>query len=202
MTKTEWLPKIRKRQNRTIQGRTLGISQLEGTHAAEVQQEVPWMFTSLPVLISGQTNITVSSAKFPTWTASTTSLSGAHKQRLTLLTVLPLEMCKGECIICWRKEKLQFATVFVFWALISYYGVVVALQTNIWFVNAGTVAVFVAAALRWTVIPNKSKVALASSWRHTGPIHTALFTDWLTLPRSTVLGGGGDKQHWTKPFWT
>lgn len=35
-----------------------------------------------------------------------------------------------------------------FLAQITYYGVVVALQTNIWFVNTSTVAVFVAATLR------------------------------------------------------
>lgn len=53
---------------------------------------MPGVFTSFPVLIPGQTNIAVSSAKFPTWTASTASLGGAHKQRLTLLTVLSLEI--------------------------------------------------------------------------------------------------------------
>lgn len=69
---------------------------------------------------------------------------------------------------------------------VTYYGVVVALQANIWFVNTSAVAVFVAAALRRTVIPDESKVALASSRRHASPVHTALGTDWLTLTRSAV----------------
>lgn len=63
------------------------------------------MFASLPVLSSGQTNIAVSSAKFPTRTASPTSLSGAHKQRLTLLTVLSLEMGEGRMDHLWKQGK-------------------------------------------------------------------------------------------------
>lgn len=68
----------------------------------------------------------------------------------------------------------------------TYYGVIVALKTNIWFANASAVAVFVAAALRGTVIPHKSKVTLAHSWGHARPVHTALCTHWLTLTRDTV----------------
>lgn len=61
-----------------------------------------------------------------------------------------------------------------------------ALEANIWFANASTVAVFVAAALRGAVIPHKSKVTLANSWGHARPVHTALCTHWLTLTRDTV----------------
>lgn len=46
----------------------------------------------------------------------------------------------------------------------TYYSVIVALETNIGFVNTSTVAVLVAAALRGTVIPDKAKVALANAW--------------------------------------
>ena len=46
----------------------------------------------------------------------------------------------------------------------TYYGVIVALKANIWFINSSTVAVFVAAALRGAVIPHKAKVTLANSW--------------------------------------
>lgn len=61
-----------------------------------------------------------------------------------------------------------------------------ALKANIWFTNTSTVAVFVAAALRGTVIPHKSKVTLANSWGHACPVHTALCTHWLTLTRNTI----------------
>lgn len=60
------------------------------------------------------------------------------------------------------------------------------LQTNIWFVNTSTVAVFVAAALRGAVIPYKAKVTLANSGGCACPIHTALCTNWLTLTRNTA----------------
>lgn len=66
------------------------------------------------------------------------------------------------------------------------YGVIVALETNIWLVNTSAVAVFVAAALRRAIIPHKAKVTLTNSWRHACPIHTALCTHWLTLTRNTV----------------
>lgn len=46
----------------------------------------------------------------------------------------------------------------------TYYGVIVALKANIWFVNTFTVAVFVAAALRGAVVSHKPKVTLANSW--------------------------------------
>lgn len=46
----------------------------------------------------------------------------------------------------------------------TYYGVIVALKANIWFVNTCTVAVFIAAALRGAVISYKAKVTLANSW--------------------------------------
>lgn len=65
-------------------------------------------------------------------------------------------------------------------------GVIVALEANVWFVNTSTVAVFVAAALRGTVIPHKSKVTVALSWWHTCPVHTALCTHWLTLTGNTI----------------
>lgn len=68
----------------------------------------------------------------------------------------------------------------------TYYGIVVALQANIWLTNTSTVAVFVAAALRGTVIPHKSKVTLANSWGYARPVHAALCTHWLTLTRNTV----------------
>lgn len=68
----------------------------------------------------------------------------------------------------------------------TYNGVIVALNANIWFVNTSTVAVFVAAALRGTVISHKSKVTLTHSWRHACPVHTPLCAHWLTLTRNTV----------------
>jgi len=45
--------------------------------------------------------------------------------------------------------------------------------------------VFVTAALRGAVLPDKPKVTLTDSWRHTGPINTALSAHWLTLTRHT-----------------
>lgn len=54
------------------------------------------------------------------------------------------------------------------------HGVIVALETNVWFVNTSTVAVFVAAALRGTVVPHEAKMTPANSWGHTCPVHTAL----------------------------
>lgn len=60
------------------------------------------------------------------------------------------------------------------------------LKANIWFVNTSAVAVFVAAALRGTVVPHKSKVTLAHSWGHACPVHTALSTHWFTLTRNTA----------------
>lgn len=64
----------------------------EDTHAAGVQEEMPGVLASFPVLISGQTNVAVSSAKFPARSASAPSLSGAHKQGLALLAVLSLDV--------------------------------------------------------------------------------------------------------------
>ena len=68
----------------------------------------------------------------------------------------------------------------------THYGVIVALEANIRFVNSSAVAVFVAAALRGAVISHKSKVTLAHSWGHARPIYTALGTHWLTLTRNTA----------------
>lgn len=65
---------------------------------------MPGAFTSFPVLIPGQTNIAVSSAKFPTWPASAASLGGAHEQRLALLTVLALEVWRRALIIRQQRE--------------------------------------------------------------------------------------------------
>lgn len=78
-----------------------------------------------------------------------------------------------------HKQRLTLLTMFT-------HGVIVTLQTNIWFVNTSTVAVFVAAALRGAVIPYKAKVTLANSRGCACPIHTALCTHWLTLTRNTA----------------
>lgn len=86
----------------------------------------------------------------------------------------------GAAIYCRaHKQRLAFLTV-----LTS--GVIVALQTKIGLVNTGAVAVFVAFALRGTVVSNKAKVTLANSWGHACPINTALCTNRLTLTRNTV----------------
>lgn len=68
----------------------------------------------------------------------------------------------------------------------TYYSVIVALKANIWLGNTSTVAVLVAAALRGTIIPHKSKVTLANSWGHAGAVQTALCTHWFTLTRNTI----------------
>lgn len=91
-------------------------------------------------------------------------------------------MVEGECVTCGNGKT----TVFLCLAKSAHYGVVVARKANIWFVNTSTVAVLVAAALRWTVVSNKSKVTPAHSWGHTRPIHTPLCTHWLTLTRNTA----------------
>lgn len=77
----------------------------------------------------------------------------------------------------------------------TYYGVIVALKTYIWFVYASTVAVLVAAALGGAVITHKTKVTLANPWGHARPVHTALCTHWLTLTRNT------DKKNIEKEIW-
>lgn len=68
----------------------------------------------------------------------------------------------------------------------TYYGVIVTLKANIWFVNTSAVAVLVAAALGGAVIPHKSKVTLANPRRQARPVHAALCTHWLTLTRNTA----------------
>lgn len=100
------------------------------------------MFASLPVLIAGQADIAVSSAELPAWPAGAASLSGAHEQRLTLLAVLSLEGGRGRRSHAPARGSCRSA------AAVTYDGVVVALQANIWLAHAGTVAVLVAAALR------------------------------------------------------
>lgn len=84
-----------------------------------------------------------------------------------------------------NRGKTSVYSVWMCVTLSTYYGVIVALKTNIWFVNTCTVAVFVAAALRGAVVPHKTKVALTNSWGHARPIDTALCTNGLTLTRNT-----------------
>ena len=68
---------------------------ISDTYAIGVQREEPWVFKGLLMFIPGQTHSTVSPAKLPTWTTSSTPLGGSHKQWLTLLTVLTLEWGGG-----------------------------------------------------------------------------------------------------------
>lgn len=81
--------------------------------------------------------------------------------------------------------KTSANSVWMCVTLSTYYGVIVALKTNIWFVNTCTVAVFVAAALRGAVVPHEAKVTLTNSWGHARPIDTALCTNGLALTRNT-----------------
>lgn len=67
-----------------------------------------------------------------------------------------------------------------------YLCVILALQTGVQLRDAFTVAVFVTAALRWAVLPNKPEVTLTHSWRHAGAVDASLCAHGLTLTRYTV----------------
>lgn len=67
----------------------------------------------------------------------------------------------------------------------THYGVIVTLQTNIWFGDTSAVAVFVAAALQGTVVPHKPKVTQADAWRDTCSVQTALCAHWPALTGKT-----------------
>lgn len=134
------------------------------------------------MFIPRQTHNTVSFAKVPTWTTNTAAFCRSHKQRLTLLTMFTLEIRQNESVLT-NIRKMTSCNLIYF--LNTYYGVIMALQTNVWLIHTSAVAMFVAAALRGAVVSNKTEVTLAYSRGHTCSIHTALCTHWLTLTRNT-----------------
>lgn len=148
------------------------------------------------MFITGETHNTVSLAKLSTWTTGPPPFGRAHKQWLTLLTVLTLELGGREINIHQQKWK---NSVWMCITISTYYGVIMTLKTNIWFVNTSTVAVFVAAALGGAVIPHKAKVTLANSWGHTRSVNTALCTHRLTLTRNAKKKNK-EKEIWGKTF--
>ena len=88
---------------------------MAAAYAVGVQREEPRVLKGFLMFISGQAHSTVPPAELPTWTTSATPFGRAHKQRLTLLTVLTLKMEEGEIISSEHDKTVPYIYFYVFY---------------------------------------------------------------------------------------